>query len=587
VFISVYLRPIKKEEKLMSEKKTGGQIIWESLMREGVEVVFGLPGGAILPAYDDLAKYEYPIHHVLVTHEQGASHMADGYARATGRVGVCIATSGPGATNLITGLATANMDSVPIVAFTGQVPTSLLGRDGFQEADVQGVSLPVTKHNYLITDIKELPGAIKEAFYIASTGRPGPVLIDICKDVLQASMEFEYPESVNLPGYNPNLNAPSSESVARAARLLNEAKQPLIVAGQGVSIAKAEKELRQLAEKANIPVATSLLGIGTFPTTHPLSISWGGMHGEAYCNYALQECDVMFAIGARLDDRLTGAFTTFAPKAKIIHVDLDPAEMGKNITIDTPVVGDALLTLRELLPQVEQNEHPAWLSQIAEWKQETSDRDILAQETDELIAPYIMKQLWHATDEGEATVVSDVGQHQMWEAQYYHHTKPRSLLTSGGLGTMGYGLPAAIGAQMGRPDEEIWVVAGDGGFQMTMVELSTVMQERLPIKIAIINNGFLGMVRQWQDVFYNKRHSGTPLFNPDFVKLAEAYGIPGRAVTNKDDVSDAIKQAQATEGPFLLDFQVEEFTNVYPMVAPGKSNADMIRRPSPAAETGD
>jgi acetolactate synthase-1/2/3 large subunit len=571
----------------MTEKKTGGQIIWESFLREGVEVVFGLPGGAILPAYDDLAKYEYPIHHVLVTHEQGAAHMADGYARATGRVGVCIATSGPGATNLITGLATANMDSVPIVAITGQVPTSLLGRDGFQEADVQGVSLPVTKHNYLITDIKDLPSAIKEAFYIASTGRPGPVLIDICKDALQDSMEFEYPETVDLPGYNPNQNAPTPESVARAARLLNEAKQPLIVAGQGVSIAKAEKELRQLAEKANIPVATSLLGIGTFPSTHPLSISWGGMHGEAYCNYALQECDVMFAIGARLDDRLTGAFTTFAPKAKIIHVDLDPAEMGKNITIDTPVVGDALLTLRELLPQVESNEHPAWLAQIAEWKQETGDRDILTQETDELIAPYIMKQLWHATDEGDATIVSDVGQHQMWEAQYYHHTKPRSLLTSGGLGTMGYGLPSAIGAQMGLPDEEIWVVAGDGGFQMTMVELSTVMQERLPIKIAIINNGYLGMVRQWQDVFYNKRHSGTPLFNPDFVKLAEAYGIPGRSVTKKEDVYGAIKEAQATEGPFLIDFQVEEFTNVYPMVAPGKSNADMIRRPSTATETGD
>jgi acetolactate synthase-1/2/3 large subunit len=311
------------------------------------------------------------------------------------------------------------------------------------------------------------------------------------------------------------------------------------------------------------------------------------MHGEAYCNYALQECDVLFAIGARLDDRLTGAFTTFAPKAKIIHVDLDPAEMGKNITINTPVVGDALLTLRELLPQVEQNEHPAWLAQIAEWKQETSDRDILAQETDELIAPYIMRQLWHTTDEGEATIVTDVGQHQMWEAQYYNHTKPRSLLTSGGLGTMGYGLPAAIGAQMGLPDEEIWVVAGDGGFQMTMVELSTVVQERLPIKIAIINNGYLGMVRQWQDVFYNKRHSGTPLFNPDFVKLAEAYGIPARAVTNKDDVYTVIKEAQATEGPFLIDFQVEEFTNVYPMVAPGKSNADMIRRPSQAAEAGD
>ncbi len=569
----------------MSEKKTGGQIIWESLMREGVEVVFGLPGGAILPAYDDLAKYEYPIHHVLVTHEQGASHMADGYARATGRVGVCIATSGPGATNLMTGLATANMDSVPIVAFTGQVPNSLLGRDGFQEADIQGVSLAITKHNYLITDIRDLPAAIKEAFYIAGTGRPGPVLIDICKDVLQDSMEFEYPETVDLPGYNPNQNAPDSASVARAAKLINEAERPLIVAGNGVFISKAEKELRQLAEKANIPVATSLLGVGSFPSTHPLSISWGGMHGEAYCNYALQECDVMFAIGARLDDRLTGAFDTFAPKAKIIHVDLDPAEMGKNITINTPVVGDALLTLQNLLPQVESNEHPAWLAQIAEWKQESGDRDILAQETDELIAPYVMQQLWHATDEGDATVVSDVGQHQMWEAQYYHHTKPRSLLTSGGLGTMGYALPAAIGAQMGAPEEEMWVVAGDGGFQMTMVELSTLVQERLPIKIAIINNGFLGMVRQWQDVFYNQRYSGTPLFNPDFVKLAEAYGIPARAVTRKEDVYDAIKEAQAAEGPYLLDFQVEEFTNVYPMVVPGRSNADMIRRPS--TETGD
>jgi len=529
-------------------------------------------------------KYEYPIHHVLVTHEQGASHMADGYARATGRTGVCIATSGPGATNLITGLATAYMDSSPIVAITGQVPTSLLGRDGFQEADVQGVSLPVTKHNYLITDIKDLADAIKEAFYIAGTGRPGPVLVDICKDVLQASIEFEYPETVHLPGYRPNLNAPSEDSIARAAVLLNEAKKPLIVAGQGVSIARAEKELRQLAEKANIPVATSLLGIGTFPATHPLAISWGGMHGEAYTNYAMQDCDVMFAIGARLDDRLTGAFDTFAPNAKIIHVDLDPAEMGKNITIHTPVIGDALLTLKMLLPQVQPNEHPAWLAQIADWKSESTDRDIIAQETDELVAPYIMRQLWHATDEGDATVVSDVGQHQMWEAQYFHHTKRRSLLTSGGLGTMGYGLPAAIGAQMGLPDEEIWVVAGDGGFQMTMIELSTVMQERLPIKIAIINNGFLGMVRQWQDVFYNKRHAGTPLFNPDFVKLAEAYGIAAKSVTRKEDVYNAIKEAQAHDGPYLLDFQVEEFTNVYPMVAPGKSNADMIRRPMPNME---
>ena len=564
----------------MSEIKTGGQIVWESLIAEGVEVVFGMPGGAILPVYDDLSKYNYPIHHVLVTHEQGASHMADGYARATGRVGVCMATSGPGATNLTTGLATAQMDSTPIVAITGQVPTSLLGRDGFQEADVQGVSLPITKHNYLITDIRDLPDAIKEAFYIANTGRPGPVLVDICKDAQQASMSFEYPKTVNLPGYNPHFNAPDPGSVAYAAKLINEAQKPLIIAGQGISIARAENELRQLAEMANIPVATSLLGIGTFPSTHPLSISWGGMHGEAYTNYAMQECDVMFAIGARLDDRLTGAFDKFAPKAKIIHVDIDPAEMGKNINIHWAVVGDALLTLKALLPQIEPNEHPAWLAQIDEWRQDTRERDILAQETDELVAPYVMRALWHATNEGECTVVTDVGQHQMWEAQYFHHKQRRSLLTSGGLGTMGYALPAAIGAQIGLPDQEIWVVAGDGGFQMTMAELSTVMQEQLPIKIAVINNGYLGMVRQWQDVFYNKRHSATPLFNPDFVKLADAYGMAARAVTRKDDVHEAIQEAQAHDGPFLLDFQVEEFTNVYPMVAAGKSNADMIRRPA-------
>ncbi|MCL4803271.1 MAG: biosynthetic-type acetolactate synthase large subunit [Anaerolineae bacterium] len=566
--------------------KTGGQIIWESLIHEGVDVVFGLPGGAILPTYDDLYKYDYPIHHVLVTHEQGASHMADGYARATGKTGVCLATSGPGATNLITGLATAYMDSTPVVAITGQVPISLLGRDGFQEADIRAISMPVTKHNYLITDIKDLPAALKEAFYIARTGRPGPVLVDICKNVQQMTMEFTYPDTVYLPGYKPSLLTPDQDVIGRVAQLINEAQRPVIIAGQGVSMAKAENELRTLAEKANIPVATSLLGIGTIPATHPLSISWGGMHGEAYCNYALQECDVLFAIGARLDDRLTGAFSTFAPKANIIHVDLDPAEMGKNLTIHTPVVGDALMTLRALLPHVEPNEHPAWLAQINEWRAESVERDILTQETDELVAPYVMRQLWYATNQGDATIVTDVGQHQMWEAQYFNHTKPRSLLTSGGLGTMGYSLPAAIGAQIAKPDEEIWVVAGDGGFQMTMPELSTVMQERLPIKIAIINNGYLGMVRQWQDVFYNKRYVGTPLYNPDFVKIAEAYGIPGRAVTSKDDVYEAIRQAQMTDGPFLLDFQVEEFTNVYPMVAPGKSNADMIRRGHPIENQG-
>jgi acetolactate synthase-1/2/3 large subunit len=565
----------------MSEKKSGAQIVWESLLLEEVEVVFGLPGGATLPIYDALAKYEYPVRHVLVTHEQGASHMADGYARATGRVGVCMATSGPGATNLITGLTTANMDSSPVVAITGQVPTSLLGRDGFQEADVQGVSLPVTKHNYLVTNIEELPAALKEAFYIARTGRPGPVLVDICKDAQQAEMEFEYPESVKLPGYNPNVTAADPDAIARAAHLINEAERPLIVAGQGVSIARAEAELRQLAEKANIPVATSLLGISTFPETHPLSVGMGGMHGEAFTNYALQECDVLVAIGARLDDRLTGVFSTFAPKAKIIHIDLDPSEVGKNLTIDTPVVGDALLTLRALLPQVEPGEHPAWLGQIEQWKSDTDQRDLLAQETEELVPPFIMRQLWYLTNEGDCTVISDVGQHQMWEAQYFPHTKQRSLITSGGLGTMGFALPAAIGVQIGRPEEEVWVVAGDGGFQMTMPELSTVAAERLPVKIAIINNGYLGMVRQWQDVFYDKRYAGTPLFNPNFLKIADAYGISAVSVNRKEDVEDAIRQAQAHNGPFLIDFQVEPFANVFPMVAPGKSNVDMIRRPLP------
>jgi acetolactate synthase-1/2/3 large subunit len=560
-------------------KKNGAQIIWESLMHEGVEVVFGLPGGAVLPLYDALAKYEYPIHHVLVTHEQGASHMADGYARATGRVGVCIATSGPGATNLITGLATANMDSSPVVAITGQVPTSLLGRDGFQEADVQGVSLPVTKHNYLVTDVCQLAQALKEAFYIARTGRPGPVLVDVCKDVQQNECEFAYPATVNLPGYNPALTAADPASLGRAARLINEAERPLIVAGQGVSIAGAESELRQLAEKANIPVATSLLGIGTISETHPLCVGMGGMHGEAFTNFALQNCDVMVAIGARLDDRLTGAFDTFAPEAKIVHIDLDPSEVGKNLVIDTPVVGDALLTLRELLPKVESANHKEWLGQIAEWKSDTDHRDVLAQEIDDLIPPFILRQLWHLTNDGDCTVVSDVGQHQMWEAQYFPHTKRRSLITSGGLGTMGYSLPAAIGAKMGRPDEEIWVIAGDGGFQMTMTELSTVAAEKLPLKIAIINNGYLGMVRQWQDVFYEQRYAGTPLHNPDFVKIAEAYGISAIAVNRKEDVSSAIRQAQAHDGPFLIDFQVDPFANVYPMVAPGKSNAEMIRRP--------
>lgn len=566
----------------MAERKSGAQIVWESLLREGVDVVFGLPGGATLPIYDALAKYEYPIRHVLVTHEQGAAHMADGYGRATGRVGVCMATSGPGATNLTTGLATAYMDSSPVVAITGQVPTSLLGRDGFQEADIHGVSMPITKHNYLVTDVRELAQVLKEAFYIARTGRPGPVLVDICKDVQQAETEYVYPEEVNLPGYRPMLTAADPEGIKRAAQLLNLSERPIILAGHGVIIANAEDELIQLAEKAHIPVATSLLGISAIPQTHPLSIGWGGMHGEAFTNYALQESDVMLVIGARLDDRLTGAFSTFAPKARIIHLDLDPAELGKNLRIDVPLVGDAKLTLRELIPLVEPNQRISWMDQIAEWKRDTDRRDLLAQETDDLVPPFIVRQLWHLTGEGNCIVVTDVGQHQMWEAQYFLHVKRRGLFTSGGLGTMGFALPAAIGVQLGRPDETVWVIAGDGGFQMTMGELSTVAKEGLPLKIAIFNNGYLGMVRQWQDVFYNKRYASTALCNPDFVKIAEAYNIPAIRVTDLAGVAPAIRQAQAYNGPFLIEFQVEPFTNVYPMVAPGKSNADMIRRPLPA-----
>lgn len=560
-------------------KRTGAQIVWEGLMREGVEVVFGLPGGTILPVYDDYMKYGYPVRHVLVRHEQCAGHMADGYARATGRVGVCIVTSGPAATNLVTGLATANMDSVPMVAITGQVPTSLLGHDGFQEADITSITMAVTKHNYLVTDVRDLPQVMREAFYIAGTGRPGPVLIDICKDVQQATLEFEWPEGeVKLRGYSPHMGVADQEKVALAAKMLNEAERPVILAGQGVTISGAQNELCRLADKTQIPTATTLLGISAFPETHPLSLGMGGMHGEAFCNLALQNSDVLLVVGSRLDDRLTGAFSSFAPKAKIIHVDIDKAELGKNLPVTLPIVGDARLTLQALLSQVQDNSHPDWLAQISEWRRETDRRDILAQENDELVPPFVVRQIWHAT-EGNCVMVSDVGQNQMWEAQYFLHAKPRGLISSGGLGTMGYALPAAIGAKLGKPEEEIWVTVGDGGFQMTMQELAVVVQEKLDIKIAILNNGYLGMVRQWQDIFYEQRYSGTPLVNPDFVKLAEAYGIPARAVHEKKDVAGAIAEARKTPGPFLLEFKVEPLSCVYPMVAPGKGIAEMIRRP--------
>lgn len=557
-------------------KLTGAQIVWESLILEGVKVVFGMPGGANLPIYDALSQYPQ-IHHVLVRHEQGGAHMADGYARVADDVGVCMATSGPAATNLVTGLATAMMDSVPIVAITGQVPTSLLGNDAFQETDVTGVTQPVTKHNFLVTDITELAQVIKEAFYIAREGRPGPVLVDICKDVQNDTIEFVYPEDVSFPGYNPWYGI-ADEDIKHAAQLINAAEKPLILAGHGVQMGHASTELIQLAEKAEIPVTMTLLGLGDISETHPLSLGMCGMHGEGHANHAIQECDVLIAVGMRFDDRVTGKLDEFAPNAKVIHLEMDPAEVGKNVTPDVAVIGDAKESLRDLIVEVQSTRHNGWLEQIDSWRTEGQERDILLAEVDELIPPYVMRELWHATG-GEAAIVSDVGQHQMWEAQYFVHERPRQLLSSGGLGTMGYALPAAIGAQMANPETPVWAVVGDGGFQMTLEELAVLNQEKLPVKIAIINNGFLGMVRQWQEFFYGKRYMGTPILGPDFVKLADAYGIAARRVTSKEDVADALAEARDHDGPFLLDFQVKEEVNVYPMVAPGAHVGELMRRP--------
>ena len=557
-------------------KLSGAQIVWESLVREGVEVVFGISGGAVIHLYHALP--EYPIHHVLMRHEQAAAHAADGYARATGKVGVCMATSGPGATNLVTGLATAYMDSSPVVAITGQVATPFIGKDAFQEVDITGITLPITKHNYLVTEVEALPMVIKEAFHIARTGRPGPVLIDIAKDAQAATLEYEYPQEVNLPGYRPTLIG-NPRQIKQAAQLINQAERPVIIAGHGVTLAGAEAELRELVEKAHIPVVNTLLGISTILETHPLCLGMGGMHGEAYANKALQEADLVVALGSRFDDRLTGSVSTFAPHARIIHVDVDPAEIGKNVRADLPVVGDLKNILQALLPLVEPTSHPDWINKIDEWRAVSAEHDILRQETDDLIPQYVVRQIWHAT-KGHVIVVSDVGQNQMWEAQYFLHHKPRGLISSGGLGTMGFALPAAIGVQMGKPKEMVWVSAGDGGFQMNIQELATVVQEKLPLKIAILNNGFLGMVRQWQQLFFEGRYSGTPLLGPDFAKVAEAYGIPGFTVREKSQVVPVIEQVMAIDGPALIDFVVVQEENVYPMVKPGGSIGDMLQRPN-------
>jgi len=567
----------------MGELKTGAEIVWECLVQEGVEVVFGYPGGAILPTYDALNKYRDKIHHVLVRHEQGATHMADGYARASGKVGVAMATSGPGATNMVTGLATAMMDSSPIVCITGQVTTAAIGGDAFQETDVTGVTLPVTKHNYLVTEINDLAQTIREAFYIARTGRPGPVLIDLPKDVQNAKIEFEYPtDPIDLPGYHPPEKA-TDEEVAAALELINSAASPVILAGHGVLMSDAMKELRDLAEKGSIPVTTTLLGTGSIPASHELNLGMMGMHGEACTNHAIQEADLLIACGMRFDDRVTGNLKTYSPHSKKIHIEIDASEINKNVRVDVGINADLGTVLRQINPSVKARNRAEWWGKIRDWQEDANERDILQFESPTLLAAQAIRAIWEGTD-GDAFVVTDVGQHQMLECQYYGHEEPHTLSTSGGLGTMGFSLPAAIGASFHVKDREIWVIVGDGSIQMTITELATAVQEKANIKIAIINNGYLGMVRQWQQLFYEARYAETPIYSPDYVKLAEAYRMPGYRVDKLEDVIPTMQKAQEHEGPVLIEFVVEQHDMVYPMVPAGADLDAMIRRPHPRFE---
>ncbi|MBN1248140.1 MAG: biosynthetic-type acetolactate synthase large subunit [Anaerolineae bacterium] len=566
-------------------KKTGAEIVWEMFRREGVEVVFGIPGGAIMHTYHP--RQDYGIHHVLMRHEQCAAHAADGYARVTGKVGVAMATSGPGATNLVTGIATAAMDSSPIVCITGQVPTHLIGTDAFQETDITGITLPITKHNYLVTDVADLAQTIHEAFYIARSGRPGPVLIDLPKDVQQAETDFVPPDNnIKLPGYQPA--GPVDERlIAQAAALINQAERPIILAGQGVMKSNAMQALRAFAEKTETPVALTLLGKGGFPESHALALGMMGMHGEAFVNQAIQESDLILAFGMRFDDRVTGQLDRFAPDAHSIHIDADAAELNKIVQVDVPILGDLRQVLEQLLPQVNKTTHPEWSRKISEWRGDSHKRDILNRpENGHLVAAHFINQIWKAT-KGKAVVVTDVGQHQMWTAQYYANDLPNSIVTSGGLGTMGFGLPAAIGAQFGQPDREVWAIVGDGGFQMTLHDLGTVVQEKLPLRIALSNNNYLGMVRQWQELFYEKRYESTRLLNPDFVKLVESYGIPAWRATTRAEARVAIDEARKVDGPAFIEFQIVETGeegNVYPMVASGAALHEMIRRSHPEAD---
>jgi acetolactate synthase-1/2/3 large subunit len=565
-------------------KLTGAEILCESLTKLGVQHIFGYPGGAILPVYDALGKSK--LHHILVRHEQGATHMADGYARATGGVGVAMATSGPGATNMVTGIATAMLDSSPVVCITGQVSSKLLGSDAFQEIDITGITMPITKHNVVVSRAEDIARTVREAFIIANTGRPGPVLVDITKDAQQASCEFDWEAAApKLPQKRVRDNHNQAE-FERAVELLNTAKRPIILAGRGIMLSGAMRTFEQFVRTCNIPVAMTLLGIGCFPASDPMNLGMMGMHGEAWVNHAIQESDLLIAIGMRFDDRVTGDLRTYAKGARKIHIEIDRAEINKNVTVDAALIGDARETLEKLVPHIVNPDRSPWLAHIKELKGDSAVRDIQSlPDNGHLYAAHVINDIWKET-RGEAIVVTDVGQHQMWEAQYYHHNQPRTLITSGGLGTMGFALPAAIGAKFAKPDSEVWVVVGDGGFQMTMCELATIVQEKINIKIAIINNGYLGMVRQWQEFFYDKRYVATPLVAPDFAALANAFGIRGERITSRADVVPTIRSARESKETVLIDFRVEQEDSVYPMVPAGASLHEMIRRPNnPLVET--
>lgn len=543
----------------------GAEILLECLKREGVEVIFGYPGGQVLPIFDKL--YDSDIRFILVRHEQGAAHAADGYARATGKVGVCLATSGPGATNLTTGIANAYMDSIPIIAITGQVKTHLIGNDAFQEADVTGVTRPITKHNYLVKDTKDLAQIVREAFQIASTGRPGPVLIDIPSDVQQKDIEFIWPEEVKIRGYNPTYFGHPGQ-IKKAAKLIAQAKKPILYAGGGVITSGAHRELKELAEKTKIPVTTTLMGLGGFPGTDELYLGMLGMHGTAYANYAIMEADLIIAVGARFDDRVTGRLDAFAPTAKIIHIDIDPASISKNVKVDVPIVGDAKHILGQLIKEIAKfPDTLEWLKIIEAWKKK---HPLYYKDAGKIKPQYVIDQIYQAT-KGKAIITTEVGQNQMWACQWYKYDQPRTYISSGGLGTMGFGFPAAMGAKVGCPDKIVFDIAGDGSIQMNIQELATCVCNKIHVKVAILNNGYLGMVRQWQELFYKKRYSYTQLYNPDFVKLAESYGALGIRVDKREEVYPAIEKALAIDNVVFLDFHIEPEENVFPMVPAGEA----------------